>query len=72
MVAGRVFAVLWAFLRVVLEKVVRRRGVFCGEVVVNCMANVDKKPLFSAAEKWDTIFNFIFRQGGGGVGLRAG
>jgi hypothetical protein len=40
---GDVFCCFWAFLRGVLGKVVCRCGVFCGEFVVGCVANVDKK-----------------------------
>jgi hypothetical protein len=39
---GGIFVVLWAFWGGVLDKAVCRRGVFCGEGVVGCVANVDK------------------------------
>jgi hypothetical protein len=54
------FVALWAFLRGVLEKVWCRMWFFCGENVVDCVANVDKFLSLFAREKWDRGFNFIF------------
>jgi hypothetical protein len=48
------------FLRGVLGKVVCRTWFFCGENVVECVVNVDKKLSFFDGEKWDTIFEYIF------------
>jgi hypothetical protein len=45
------FCALWAFFEGVLENVDGRRGVFCGEVVVKCVANVVKKLRFLTDEK---------------------
>jgi hypothetical protein len=53
------FFVLWAFLRGILKKVVCRTWWICGEGVVECWQNVDKKLFFAAVEKWDTNYNFI-------------
>jgi len=36
-----------------------QRVVFYGEVVVNCVVNVDKNCSFSGREKWDTFFNYF-------------
>jgi len=44
-VVGRYFYCLMGVFEGVLEKLVCRRGAFCGEVVVGCVANVDKKTI---------------------------
>jgi hypothetical protein len=47
---------------------------FCGENVVDCVANVDKFLSLFAREKWDRGFNFIFGWGleGCSVGVVSG
>jgi hypothetical protein len=45
------FCALWAFFKGVLENADGKRGVFCGEVVVKCVANVVGKPRFPGTEK---------------------
>jgi hypothetical protein len=37
------FCALWAFFEGVLENADAKRGVFCGEVVVKCVANMVRK-----------------------------
>jgi hypothetical protein len=50
-VANRFLLDLPVFLRGVLEKVLCSAWFFCGEVVVNCVANVDRKLLVFGREK---------------------
>jgi hypothetical protein len=45
------FCALWAFFEGVLENGDGKRGVFCDEVVVKCVANVVGKPRFPGTEK---------------------
>jgi hypothetical protein len=45
------FLCLWAFFEGVLENADGKRGVFCGEVVVKCVANVVVKPRFPGDRK---------------------
>jgi hypothetical protein len=47
----------------VLRKVVCRKWFFRGEVVVNCVVNVDKELRLFRDEKWDTFLKFIFKGG---------
>jgi hypothetical protein len=50
-VSGTFFCALWAFFEGVLENADGKRGVFCGEVVVKCVANAVRKRRFSADSK---------------------
>jgi len=44
----------------VLGKVLCNGRFFCGEVVVNCVVNVDRKLFVFGDEKQDTLFNYFF------------
>src|ERR1700677_2564362 len=47
------------FLRGVLEKVVCKTWFFCGENVVKCVVNVEKKLHVFAAEEWDRFLKYF-------------
>jgi hypothetical protein len=53
------FCALWAFFKGVLENADGKRGVFCGEVVVKCVANVVGKPRFPGDRKIGQEFEFF-------------